>query len=569
MKSLKQQAAFLPKTPGVYRFDDASGQALYIGKAINIRRRVAQHLERPMRDGLLEGAVSVEAFDCADENASLSLEREMIGRHRPSRNIRLPSRPLMLCVTDDQYPRLVLTRLAPQKGWMAFGPYESPGQAGRLLDTLESTFMLRSCEGKDPGRQQSPCLDFFMGRCSAPCDSKVDQKQYMSQVEAAVEVLKGNHAQLSKRLEEQMQKAARARNYEQAALLRDRIQSLSKLTGKRYLVGGGSYDVVALARNKDKACLELRRVRLDQLVDVTRLRIETDPLLSDDEIMRQFLQDYAGELEATVVLSHKPQQQIVRPKPLRFVVPKKGRRLQVLLSAQAGARRALGRPGAEAEANPLDALEELAGLLSMQSLPLEIECFDISNLGARQTTGGIVRMSAGKKFESRALNLAERSKPNDVAAIGELLKRRLELESFHSRPDLMVIDGGKGQLGRAAKVMKPWTDAGMVLVSLAKKEELVYMLGRSEPLRPQGKALRILQKLRDRTHQAAISAHRRRRDRDATSSPLDAVPGIGPQRRKALIKRFGGLDEVMEASQQQLEEVLPREVAIRLRTALS
>lgn len=569
MQSLREQAKQLPQSTGVYRFDDASGRAIYIGKAINIRRRVAQHLDKPMRSGLLNGAVSVEAFETPDENTALSLERELIRRYKPRRNIRLPGRPLMLCVTDDPYPRLVLTRMPPEKGWRAFGPYESAGAARRLLETLESTFQIRSCQGAKPGRPQTPCLDYYMGRCSAPCADKVSQEEYREQIEAALKVLRGNHEKLSSELEEAMAESAKRQDYERAALLRDRISSLSELTGAQYSVGGGSYDVIAVACEENQGCVELRRIRSDQLVDVTRHRLEFDEQLNREEILRQFILDHAGELDSLVVMESSPEDQeeirAWRNRNIKFQVPSKGGKKEALSSATLSAERALKRPGAEPESNPLDALEELKELLDLEGLPLQIECVDISNLGARQTIGGIVHLEAGKNFDSRALNLEPRSKPNDVASIGELLERRKTMAGWRERPDLMIIDGGVGQLNRATRVLEEWINSGMAIAALAKKEELLFIPGKRQPLRPQGKALHLLQKLRDRTHNTAISAHRRRRDRESFSSPLDNVKGIGPARRKALINRFGSLDAVLEASQEELESVIPREVASRLK----
>lgn len=572
MESLRQQAEELPQGPGVYRFDDSAGNALYIGKAINIRRRVFQHLDRPMREGLLNGAVSVEAFESDDENSALSLERQLINRYRPRRNIRLPGRPLMLCVSDDPFPRLVLTRSGPEKGWLSFGPYENAGQARRLLETLEATFQIRTCTGQKPGRPQTPCLDYYLGRCSAPCADFVSEAEYRKQIDSALSVLRGDSDNLIAELEEEMSSASQKQHYERASVLRDRIQSLNKLTGRNYAVGGGSYDVIALARDEERALIDLRRIRRDQVVDVTRLRLEVDREISDEEIIRQFIVDHAGELDNNLVLATEiadPDEfSLWRERPLKLIYPKRGAKRRVLETAEQGAKRALARPGAEPEGNPLDALEELQSLLSLPELPLTVECFDISNIGARQTTGGIVRMTAGKLFENRALKLAERDKPNDVAAIGELCKRRMEMESFGERPDLLIIDGGRGQLNRAARVMAPWIEAGMAIASLAKREELVFLPGKSEPLRPEGKALRLLQRLRDQTHNTAISAHRRRRDRATIASPLDRIDGIGPARRKALLEHFGSLDNVLSASQEELEAVLPRRVAERLKQAL-
>lgn len=572
MSSIKEQASHLPQGPGVYRFDNADGKPLYIGKAINLRRRVRQHLDRPMRDGLLDGAVSVEVFETEDENRALSLERELIRRYRPERNIIVPSRPLMLCLTDDEFPRLVLTRKPPERGWRSFGPYENAGQARRLLEALEATFQLRSCTGDKPGRPQVPCLEYYMGRCSAPCDSKVTVAEYQEQARGALRVLQGEHQSLTNRLEREMAQAAEGQDYERAALLRDRISSLQKLTGKNYQVGGGSFDAVALARSGEDAVVELRRIRSDQMVDVSRLRLRVAKDLPEYEILRQFLVDHAGELDSRVVVPYLPgeEEEIAawRGRPVEFMVPSRGAKQEALRAAVSSANRALTRPGADPKANPLDDLEELQTLLGMEVLPLEAECVDISNLGSRETVGAVVHLSAGEQFDSRALNLKQRDKPNDVAAIGELLERRKGMTGWREMPDLMVIDGGKGQLNRASRVLKEWVDLGMVLVSLAKQEELVFVPGRSEPLRPQGGALRLLQRLRDRTHSTAIGAHRSRRDRASFSSPLEGVTGIGPARRKALIDHFGSLEKVLGASQEELEAVVPRYVAVRLKEAL-
>lgn len=566
MKSLREQAGELPQTAGVYRFDDASGRPLYIGKAINLRRRVHQHLDRPMRDGLLDGAVTVEVFETEDENSALALERKMIYRHRPLRNIRLPGRPLMLCITDDDYPRMLLTRALPEPGWTVFGPYQNSGAARRLLETLEATFQIRSCTGKKPGRPQTPCLDFYLGRCSAPCDDRVSKEQYQKQIESAIAVLRGRTGKLSDSLRAAMEEASARQDYERAGQLRDQIKAVDSLTGRHYLVGGGSYDALALARDGDRGVIELRRVRQSQLSDVTRLPIEASSDISNGEVLRQFLVDHVGEIAKTVVVEEEiDESELSDWRKLKLEIPQKGDKYKQLQRAKQGAEQSLAKPDLSAAANPLDALEELQTLIGLDSLPLTVECVDISNIGARQTTGGIVRMTAGQTFESKALRLKEREKPNDVAAIGELLTIRKEIEDWHDRPDLLVVDGGKGQLNRAVSVLDEWIEAGLVVVSLAKREELVFLAGQSEPLRPEGQALRLLQRLRDQTHNTAISAHRRRRDQDTTASPLDGIRGIGPGRRKMLIAHFGSLDSVIAASEEELAAVVPRDVAARIK----
>ena len=553
-ENLSKQASELPSTPGVYRFNDKRGKPLYIGKAKKIKQRVRQHLSAPHREGLIDGAEDIEIYQTQTENQARQLERALIIKHRPKRNIALPSKLLYLSITDEPYPRLTLTRdtIAPA-GLISFGPFENSRMARRLAELLEKTFFLRTCLGEAPGRAQSPCLDYYLGRCKAPCVDKISQQDYNENVRRALSVLRGNHKQLSLEIEKKMKHLSEERLYEEAALLRDDLLSLNKIAPRAKSTGAPDCDVVAIARKGDEAILELRKVRGKEVVDISRTFLHADRNLPDGEIIRQFIETNSGETHQTILVS-----ELVAIEDKNVKVPQRGTGKEVLDMAKISSSREIRRPAREKKANPLKDLEELTQFLKLDYLPLQIACVDISNIGEKQTVGAVVSFTAGEKSGTKTWLLEKRDKPNDVKAIGETLTLYQQLGV---RPDLLIVDGGRGQLNRAARVLSQWVEVGVVIVGLAKKEELVHIIGKKEPLRPEKRALRILTMIRDQTHQAAISSHRKERERAAFATSLDNIKGLGPVRKQALLDRFGSFDKVIAATEQELSLVVPPSVA--------
>jgi len=601
---LAQQRRKLPDSAGVYLFYDGEGALLYVGKARSIRKRVASHFSGG-ETRLTSRVDRIDVLVTANEAEALLAEQSFIKRHRPRFNVRLrddKSYPYVCVSLDEEYPRVYFTREKHRSGRAYFGPFSSAKRVRETLDLLGKLFQFRTCEGEEPGRHSgSPCLDYFIKRCGAPCVGYVSQEEYRRNVDAIVDFLSGRYRQVEDDQRMKMEEAAAALEFERAALHRDRLTAISSLFERQRIAGGtvGTADLIGVATDGTDANAQVFQVRDGILAERQSFYLdnqsERDPVEVAEEFIGQYysaspsmprtivvgpqLRDRAELLEAA--LSER------RGAPVEVRVAERGDKRRLRELAERNARLALDQDRLRREhrrQRRVDALADLRETLEMEELPVRIEGFDISNLGGEHTVASMVVFEGGatKKADYRRFRIrGERSNgSDDFASMEEVLSRRMSRyqeqadlsphdgkrdEGFASLPSLVVIDGGKGQLAAGMRALRPFVERGTTVISLAKRLEEVYVPGRAAPvdLPADSEASRLLQRVRDEAHRFAIEHHRGRRDRAMTGSVLDELRGVGPARKRALLQHFGSPERFMAASREELEAVpgLPGKVA--------
>jgi excinuclease ABC subunit C len=607
---LAEQRKDLPDGPGVYLFRDAKGKVIYVGKAKSIRKRVASHFSNPVTRGAYEMVDAIESVEClllSSETEALLAEQNFIKQHRPRFNIRLrddKSYPFIAISTDEAFPRVYFTREKHRSNRVYFGPYSNAKRTRATIETLGKIFLFRSCNGPEPGRRSgSPCLDYYIKRCGAPCVGFVDEAEYGKAIDGVVAFLSGRYREIERELEAEMQIAAEEQDYEHAALTRNRLRAVQSVMERQRVANEsvGTLDAVAVAVDGTDANAQVFQIRDGVLSDRQSFYLENVAEAPQGVVATEFINQYYADQMAV------PPQVIVQPgiedgdelaaalsarRGARVEVrtAERGDKRRILELAERNARLALDGEKLKAERRRQQRVEALDGLqeaLGLDALPLRVECFDISNLMGTHTTASMVVFEGGapKKTDYRRFNVrgTQEGVPDDVAAMEEVLGRRLAQweaqqdlsphdpkrnESFATLPNLIVIDGGPGQLSAGVRALRGFLDRGVAVVSLAKRIEEVFVPGRREPIRlpHDTPELQLLQRVRDEAHRFAITHHRTRRDKAMTSSVLDDLPGIGPSRKRALLAHFGSPEAILAASREQLEGVpgLPGRTARRV-----
>jgi len=609
--SLAGQRRALPDQPGVYLFRDARGRVVYVGKAKSVRKRVASHFSKaqaPSSPGHAEMVAAVASVECvvvATEAEALLAEQSFIKQYRPRFNIRLrddKSYPFIAISLDEEYPRVYFTRERHRAGRAYFGPYSNAKRVRSTLEVLAKVFMFRSCTGPEPGRRSgSPCLDYYIKRCGAPCVGYVSREQYAQAIEGVTDFLSGRFVAIERDLEARMRAAAASEEFEQATLERNRLQAVRSLLERRRVTAEsvGTFDAVAVALDGRDANAQVFQVRDGVLSDRQSFYLQNETEREPAEVAEEFMLQFYGAHTAIPALLVVPRELDERPAladalasrrggPVELRAAERGEKRRILELAERNARLALDQDKLRSERRRQGRVEALEGLqqaLGLDAPPIRIECFDISNLGGTHTVASMVVFEGGapKKPDYRRFTIRtirDPAHPDDFASMAEVLSRRFAQwerqadisphdptydQSFASLPNLVVIDGGKGQLSAGLGALRGFTERGVAVVSLAKRIEEVFQPGRPAPLvldhsTPE---LQLLQRVRDEAHRFAITHHRSRRDKAMTASVLDELSGIGPARKRALLAYFGSPEAVLAASREQLELVpgLPGKVA--------
>jgi excinuclease ABC subunit C len=616
---LAEQRKNLPEEPGVYLFRDGKGRVIYVGKAKSIRKRVASHFAKAQggretgSPGHEEMVASTERIECVvvgSEAEALLAEQGFIKQYRPRFNIRLrddKSYPFIAISLDEDYPRVYFTRERHRPGRAYFGPYSNAKRVRSTLEVLAKVFMFRSCTGPEPGRRSgSPCLDYYIKRCEAPCVGYVSKEDYRKSIDGVIDFLSGRFRTIEHELEQRMRAAAAAEEFEQATLERNRLRAVHSLLERRRVANEsvGTLDAVAVAVDGREANAQVFQVRDGVLSDRQSFYLSNETERGVAEVAEEFmLQFYASHISIPPLLV--VQRELVadgvdgalaealaqrRGGPVELRAAERGEKRRILELAERNARLALDEERLRAERRRTSRVEALEGLqlaLGLDAPPIRIECFDISHLGGTQTVASMVVFEGGapKKSDYRRFKihtLAE-GESDDFAAIAEVLERRFAQwerqadisphdpeynASFAALPNLVVIDGGKGQLAAGLGPLRGFRERGVAVVSLAKRIEELFIPGRPAPLLLDHSTpeLQLLQRVRDEAHRFAITHHRTRRDKAMTSSLLDELPGVGPARKRALLAHFGSPDAVLAASREELQAVpgLPAKVAREL-----
>jgi excinuclease ABC subunit C len=605
---LKEQRRALPDQPGVYLFRDARGRVIYVGKAKSIRKRVASHFSNPNVYGttaLTDEIDHIEYLVVITEAEALLTEQNFIKQYKPRFNIRLrddKSYPYIAISLDEDFPRVYFTRERHRRERAYFGPYSSAKRVRNTLDLLGKVFLFRSCEGPEPGRHSgSPCLDYYIKRCGAPCVGYVTREQYREGIDGVMAFLGGRFKQIERDLEQRMYFAAGEQDYEQATVERNRLQAVRALLERQRVAegGAGTYDPVAVAVEGTEANAQVFQVRDGVLSDRQSFYLENAAEQGTGIVTEEFvLQYYASALSIPPLLvvqgSVEEDSDLGvlgellaerRGGPVEIRAAERGGKRRILDLAERNARLALDQEKLRAERKRQQRVDSLSGLqaaLELDSLPLRIECFDISHLGGTYTVASMVVFEGGapKKSDYRRFTIREVEPGDDYAAMAEVLTRRFgqwakqqerspyDAErdaSFAALPNLVIIDGGKGQLAAGLEPLEGFRERGVAVVSLAKRIEEVFRPGSPEPvvMPHDTPELQLVQRVRDEAHRFAITHHRIRRDRAMTESIMDELPGVGPSRKRTLLKHFGSPEAVLAATREELENVpgFPQKVA--------
>ncbi len=590
-----------PLKPGCYLMKDVDGKVIYVGKAVNLRNRLRSYFHSSAQEDrktrkLVNHITEIEWIMVGSELEALILEMNLIKKHRPHYNVRLvddKSYPYIKVHWNDPFPKLTVTRQMVQDGSRYYGPYTSVWAVHQTLDVLRHIFPYLTCDRVITGKDERACLYYDIKLCCAPCIGKVDQAGYRQMIDDLGQFLEGHTEPIVSRMRIEMGQAAEELLFERAATLRNQIQSIEKVVEKQKVVSSDyiDSDVIAMARSDGEACLQVFFIRNGKLIGREYFLMEGAEETPDKEVIGDFIKQFYNQspsVPAQVLLPQEIEEMhIIR----EWLNTKRGGKKVEIRIPHAGPQQELIQMAAENASATLEALEaqwhadthrqeqalaELMTALNLTAIPNRIECFDISNTQGTAAVGSMVVFGQGvpKKNLYRRFNIRSVVGPDDFASMEEVLTRRFnrwkaaqELAeapgekpdpAFAILPDLLIVDGGKGQLSRAVKVLQAFELSGKFFVTgLAKQNEELFVPDQSMPimLPRHSQALYLIQRVRDEAHRFAITSHRNRRDKAGVASILDSIPGIGPTRRKALLAHFGSLQGIREASLEDIQSV--------------
>jgi excinuclease ABC subunit C len=591
---VSEQLKNLPTRPGVYLFRDGRGQILYVGKAKSLRPRVRSYFQargrdRPTISQLPDRVHDVEVIVTQSEVEALHLEQNLVKRHRPPFNVRLrddKSFPYIAVTVEDEFPRVMFTRERHRRGVVYFGPYANAKKVRETLDVLNRVFRFRPCEGPKPGRHSGiPCLDYHIDRCHAPCVGYISAPQYAEIIEGVAQFLSGDTEPIQRDLERRMREAAEEERFEEAARYRNRLFSIQHLAERQAADrrAVGDVDVLGLALDGDRGVVQIFPLRGGKMIDRYSFHLENVGDQDVTAVLESFCVEYYGATPSVPPQIVVPQEAGDLRALEQFLSERRGSRVEVRRALRGEKRRLAQLASDNAQqalssakeatatrrARRAEALEELREVLNLESLPLRIECFDISTIQGVDTVGSLIVFedAAPKKAHYRKFAVRSLDGQDDFAAMGEVVSRRFARlgrrseadydESFFATPNLVVIDGGKGQLSAALAAMQQFDLPRVAVIALAKRVEEVFVPGRADPivLDPHSPGLQLLQRIRDEAHRFALGFHRQRRDARSFETIFDTLQGVGPARRRAILRHFGSPERFLEASQEELEGV--------------
>lgn len=587
----------LPLKPGCYLMKNKTGNIIYVGKAINLRHRVRSYFhgndgQHPRTRQLVQNITDIEWIVVDSELEALILEMTLIKKHKPIYNIRLKDDkryPYIKVHWADAFPKITVTRRMVNDGSRYFGPYTSVWAVHQTLDVLRKIFPYLTCDREITGQDKRACLYFDIKLCSAPCIGMINQQKYRSMINDLCEFLDGRTEEIVNRMQLEMNEAAESMAFEKAATIRDQIRAINQIVEKQKVVSTEEKDsdVIALAREDGEACVQIFFIRNGKLIGREYFILEGTEEAQDQEVIKEFLKQFyseAANIPSTVLLPNDIEEMnIIRQwlntrrggEKIDIVVPHAGTPRELMNMAKENAVETLKALRSQWEADThrqAEALAELQEAFQLSEPPNRIECYDISNTQGTASVGSMVVFTQGVPNRKlyRKFNIKTVEGPDDFASMAEVLTRRFKRwisaqeshkiggkvdESFALLPDILIVDGGKGQLGKAVEVLEEFNLTGKFkLVGLAKQEEELFF-----PLRPDSvklprnsQGLYLIQRIRDEAHRFAITAHRKRRSIIGLASQLDKVPGIGSQRRKALLNHFGSIEGIINASDEEL-----------------
>lgn len=580
-ESIQAKLAHLPDTPGVYLWKAADGTVLYVGKAKRLKPRVRSYYAAdagisPKTHMLMQQVADLETIVVPSEAHALILEYNLIKEHRPRFNIVLrddKSYPYVKVTVQEPFPRVFVTRQVTDDGARYFGPYTDVGAMRRALNVVKRIFTVRSCRYDMPREMpERACLDYYIKRCKGPCIGAQSQADYRAMIDEVVWFLDGRTDEVVRRVKARMSAASEAMEYERAAEMRDALSHLQRMEEPTVVleVEGGDRDVVGYARDGEDACVALLRIRGGRLLAREHRFLEHIEDEPDADVLAAYLvtsylavTDRAAELLLPFDFADRPlfEESV---SGTQVVLPQRGPRRELLDLAEQNARHLLEEfklAGLEADERAADPVYDLGRELGLQKIPRSLVCFDNSTAQGKDSVGSIVWFENGRprRAEYRTMKVKsvdETLGPDDFASMREVVGRyfKRRVEEGKPLPDLVVVDGGKGQLSAAAESLDALGLDKLPLISLAKREEEVFVRGRAEPLHltRRSPALRLLQQARDEAHRTAVTYNRKRRTMRTVTSELLRIPGVGPVKRRALLIAFGSIQGVRQATVEQI-----------------
>jgi len=560
---------------------DAEGNIIYVGKAANLRHRVSSYFGAgqkltPKLQRMVSKVADLDYFVTTSEQEALILELNLIKRHHPRYNVRLKDDktfPYLKIDTGEGWPRVHITRRL-EDGGRYFGPFASARSVRQTLKLIKGIFPFRSCSRPITGTDPRPCLDYDIGHCLAPCIGAVSREEYAEVIKQVILFLEGKQERVVQQLESKMNKAAEALDFERAAMFRDQIQAVDRVVeGQRIATTvKGEQDVIAFADDKDQACVQVFFIRNSKLIGRESFLLQGTRSEEPSQIMTSFIKQFyasSPHIPPLLLLQHPVEDMAMiqnwlqgkRGGKVNIQVPRRGNKKQLVNIVAENAQQGLEQLKIKQLASPTAlsaALEEIKGELQLPRLPSRLEGYDISDIQGMAAVGSMVVFDKGKPKPAhyRRFRIKTVSAANDYAMLEEVLRRRFKRASGASAsdtwailPDLVLIDGGKGQLNAARAAMQE-IGAGLVpTASLAKENEEIFIPQKTAPiiLPKSSPGLQLLQRLRDEAHRFALGYHQRIRKREAFASALDAIPGIGPKRKRALLRQFGSVKAIREA----------------------
>jgi excinuclease ABC subunit C len=582
----------LPARPGVYRMLDSDGQILYVGKARNLKSRVGSYFQpsnvQPKVQALIAKTANMEVTITNSDTEALLLEYNLIKRHRPRFNVVLrddKSFPYLHLETQHEFPRLNFYRGSRKEPGKYFGPYPSAGAVRDTLQQLQKLFRIRNCDDTYFANRSRPCLQYQIQRCTAPCVGLVSREHYARDVSAAIKVLEGRNDEVGEELGRRMDAAAERLEFEEAAQLRDQLAKLKVIQAQQIVTAGADHDadVIAIAAANGEYCVALMFVRAGRSLGSTTF-FPKAPFAELPEVLAAFVMQYYLERDAPaeiIVEQDFEEMQLLETTLAQRLAHKvricssvrgiRARWLEMMHNnaEQALNMRRLARAGIESS------LEDLREAFDLEEAPNRLECFDISHTGGTDTVASCVvfGVEGPLKSDYRRFNISGIQPGDDYAAMYQALTRRYKRvrDGEIVKPDVLLIDGGKGQLAEAAKVLDELGVGGITLIGVAKGvdrragQEQLFLLGQDTPtiLPPDSRALHLIQRVRDEAHRFAIAGHRKKRAKRHSQSILETIPGLGPVKRRELLKQFGGLQGILRAGIDDFTQIrgLGRELA--------
>ena len=596
--------ATLPAKPGCYLYRNAEGTIIYVGKAISLKNRVrsyfhadSSHDNKTRR--LVRDIADIEWIVVGSELEALILEMNLIKKHRPKYNIRLKDDkryPYIKVHWNEPFPKITVTRQMEEDGARYFGPYTSAWAVYQTLEVLRKIFPYLTCDREITGNDPRACLYYDIKLCTGPCIGTVSKDGYRQMISDLMEFLSGHSEPVIERVQADMLKASEEMRFEKAAALRDQLKAMQSIIERQKIVFGSDYadsDVIAMAREDGEACVQIFFIRGGKLIGREYFILEGTEDTTDNEVMEGFVKQFyteAANIPEQVMMPQELEERKIIAQWLRskrggkkveLFVPKDGQPKDLVQMASENATETLTSLRAQWQADAHrqeQALSDLQTYLNLPAPPNRIECYDVSHTQGVATVGAMVVFEQGvpvkrlyRKFNIESTSIGA---PDDFASMEEMLTRRFRRwkgsqetesevgskkdEAFSFLPDLIIIDGGKGQLGRVVKVMEQFEVFDKVpIVGLAKQEEEIFFPHKSDPLLlpRHSQGLYLVQRIRDEAHRYGITAHRKKRSKLGLASQLDSIPDIGPTRRKALLKHFGSMDKIKEASIEELMAV--------------